>query len=43
MFYKVFNLTNNIEKDDSIKKIEELKKEAKESSKNRGRVSFTFA
>jgi hypothetical protein len=36
----VFNLANNVDEEETLKKIEELKKEAKESSKNRSRVNF---
>ena len=34
----VFNLANEIDEEQSLKKIEDLKKEAKESAKNRSRV-----
>jgi len=37
-FFKVFNLANNLDEDESMKKISELKAEAKEASKNRNRV-----
>jgi len=35
---QVFNLANNIDEEESMKKVEELKKEAKESAKNKNRV-----
>jgi hypothetical protein len=38
----VFNLANNLDEDDTLKKIEELKKETKESSKNKSRVVTFF-
>ncbi len=38
VFKQVFNLANNIDEEESMKKVEELKKEAKESAKNKNRV-----
>lgn len=38
----VFNLANNIDEDESLKKVEELKKEAKESAKTKHRVNYSF-
>jgi hypothetical protein len=38
LFFEVFNLANNIDEEDSIKKVGELKAEAKEASKNKHRV-----
>lgn len=40
--YLVFNLANNIDEEESLKKVEELKKEAKESAKNKNRVTINF-
>lgn len=34
----MFNLANNLEEEESIKKIEDLKREAKENAKSRTRV-----
>ena len=39
---KVFNLANNVDEEEAMKKIAELKAEAKESSKNKHRVRLFF-
>ena len=36
----VFNLANSIDEEESQKKLDELKKEAKESAKNKNRVNL---
>lgn len=38
MLFKVFNLANNIDEEGTMKKLDELKKEAKESAKNRTKM-----